>query len=603
MARTLPVFLLAALAVVLVPVAGCGAEERGTISLALADAGLTNDTRWFRLRLYEGVPDSGFGGEIILDTQCRERQSDTYELNDIPTGAGRSVLFEGFDSNSCLAVSRTSLGFRGDLLVTDGPAAPYYHIPIYREQAVTALPEDLNISQSEAVLAPGGFCEDSEDCATVVEPPGACFADKSSGTAAYWCVPTCTEDADCAVFHERASCDVGSGWCMMRFPFPLNLSEPRAFGHAARLPDGGVAFLGGFGKLVEGRLVPVSRLGERLNPATGVFAKLELDGGELPAAGMSGFHAYDSGRMVLVGGLRRATVTWTGEGAAATLQIGQGLVGGDLSQDALVIDAMAGTATVTSLPRGIAGPAVVALPDTSLLVMGGLATAGPGSPVEVSDLLWHCTFKVTDGAAGVICQEMGHLDAPRFAPAAMCVDSAQCDQVLVVGGNEAGAATAELIDTSAFFSIPVGSPQLPATLYAPRLCGQRLVAGSAMADGVGGMKPVALGLAMPDVAVTSLTQDGGRDLPVWPAVAEMPDGDCWVGGGLDGDGQASRRLFRVTTDSIPPTTYDLTRPRFGAMAAVMTSGPLTGSVVYAGGLGLGAGGTTRLIRGAEVLRP
>ena len=89
------------------------------------------------------------------------------------------------------------------------------------------------------------------------------------------------------------------------------------------------------------------------------------------------------------------------------------------------------------------------------------------------------------------------------------------------------------------------------------------------------------------------------------ASAPGADDGCWlISGAVRGTTETGHTIYKVTPDGISAQTHDLHRARIGATAGTITHGPLTGSVVIAGGLVIDSEtGEVTMVRGAEVLRP
>lgn len=600
---------LAATAGLVASVPGCAepaGPHTGTFRLGLRD----DISGWFRLRIYDSQPDEALNGSVIFDTGCIDARSRTYELTGIPAGVDRWVAIEAFGSVQCSAATRTEVGLRGGVVIPEGAAGPYYHVSMLTVGGVSALPEDLNLSA--AVATQVDFCDSDSQCAQFSDTHH-CF-DGQKPT--YWCVPSCASNADCTSMHPKAQCEVSSGWCFLRSPYPLNLSEPRAFGFSTSRSDGAVAFVGGFGQIAASALRPGVTYAEVFDPSSGLFSKLDTPALDGHAAGLSGFAALDGDRVVAAGGAHTALTTWKGEGGSFSFSFGDlsaddcsGLSGSgcvpNVSHDLVVLDLMTGAAAVSELPIPLVEPAVTALGGDRFLLAGGFATAGSGAGVEATDRAWLCTANADRTAT---CQEVDAMKAARAGAATACLDPT-CGQVLVFGGAAQGKPVAEVAtvdgDTVSFAQLTATG--LPQRVYAPQLCGLRLAAGSTKGSGPSAFNPVGLVVSDGAISAAPLSNDAIDGLPLWPAVANLPDGDCWVFGGLNQQGRPSDVAFRFSADTVDPSTFTTWHGRFGAMAGAVTAGPLKGAVLVGGGLALagsadGAGGV-ELVRGAEVLLP
>ena len=584
------------------------ADGEGTLTLGLALA----PGSWFRMRLYHGAVDEAAEG--AFDTQCQEWKGSNFQLSKLEPGDDRTVLFEAFDSATCEASTRVQIGLRGGITVTDTAEQNHYYIPIYPDQSVSEFPKDISISGSTAVKL--DFCKVDAPCDEVGIAPGICKQLVAPGqdSSDYWCVPTCDDDTDCQGLHPGATCDLATRWCVMTDPFPLNLSEGRALGHADTSENGDVVFMGGFGSVVDGQLVTTSRAFERFDAATGVFAPMTFDEPTYPSTGLAGYGRLEDDWAALVGGVTTAQLTISGTGGGMTLNYG-GL--GDEVCDGEGTCVANGSTRITLLHlgsgAGILGeltvpridPTVVSLGDKRFVVLGGWVPTGVGTAVQKDDAILLCTYD--DNQAS--CASVGNLTGPRAGAAAACYTDT-CEQILVVGGSTTPTTTGEILMVSGdtVQATPITGEGLPASLSWPRLCGNpasglRLVGGSSGVGAVGGLQPSTLSIEGNVLQATALEWDAGGEASALPAVAAMADGTCWIGGGINGAGQVSGSLLRVTDTAVAADGYDLHEGRFGAMAAAVGSGPLAGSVLVGGGLTFDDAGGATTVRGAELLRP
>ena len=568
--------------------AGCGSEPQeplGHIAFALDD-GLGG---WFRLRIFAGAPAADLGGELVFDTGCVEAISRTYELTNIPVGAGRSVVFEGFNSATCESGARVGMGFRGDVEIAQS-TRPYYHIPMVLDGEVSALPEDLNLSA--AVAEPIDFCDADTDCDAAVGGPSPICYDGSKPE--YWCVPSCIQDADCGALHPRASCDTAAGWCMLYSPFPLNLSEPRALGKAVTLASGSVAFIGGAGAIEGGRLVPTQHLVEVFDQAKGLFVAAAAEGVSDWPAGLFGFGALGGDRFALVGGVSSLALAW--DGARAGLATAGNSWDEILRGDLIVVDPVAGKAASSPLTRPVAQPTVVPLGSNQLLVAGGAA----GEVFAPTRDAWICTVG-DDLVAG--CEGIVPMNVARIGAAGACLD-ADCKRVLIVGGADS-APIAEVLDRTGDVPVfrPLAVEGLTGVVYDPILCGMDLVSAS-RSRGAASDIP-AFGLEVSEDGLTARPDASGRVAPYLAAAVPGAGGECFVGGGLLKNNGVTDQVLRGKDGALTAPGWNLERARFGAAAAAVGAGPLAGRVLFAGGLtvpDLASPGLV-LVRGAEVLTP
>jgi len=597
--------LISLLTVCLLPI-GCADQEAlddtGSITLGLRDS----VSGWFHVKIYEAAPTStNSSPDVVFETGCIDAKSQTYELNNIPAGKDLVVEIASFGSAECTAESRAEVGYRGHVDIPKGKNAPYFHVPLFEQGASTAFPEDINISAS--IAEPIDFCDNDSQCAEFSDNH-VCYDGQSPN---YWCVPSCSEDADCQGYHSGATCDGETSWCVLRSPYPLNLASPRAMGHATTLKDGSVAFIGGFGSQVDGRMIANDQVVETFDVATGLFHKIDVEGLDGWAAAMSGMAALPDGRIALVGGVRSADLGYelTTNGSVS-LRFGD-LAEKDCSSDPclpnirnelVVLDMSQNKATVNEMPIPVASPTVLSLGKGKLLVAGGFAPSfgglggNSGSTGNLAtDRVW---IVQVESNSKISVEEVGTMTVPRVGAAALC-QNASCDSVLILGGNREGsvAEVMSMSDGEVIF-IPVTIEGLPSKIAGPVLCGGNLVGGQ-------GVSPMSMD-PVDGNWTAEMLENGDFDLGLLSATAVSASGDCWVVGGL-AEGTASDLAFRVSGDAVAPKTYSATRGRIGAMAAQIGSGLLDGGLLFGGGVTLGEStgnsGTLEWVRGAEIILP
>jgi len=563
------------------------APELGSVTFPLADA------NFFRLRIFETPADVTSDGDIVFDTGCIQRQSRTYELSNIPVGTGYAVLYEGFAIASCAATARVEVGFRGLVDIEKGKQ-PYYHVPVYAEGRVAALPENLNLSAS--VAEPIDFCDGDDDCGGERE---VCY---DVSRPEYWCVPTCSVDADCADLHPLASCDVATEWCMLRSPYPFNLSEPRAWGAALALPGGDVLFVGGL-RDSPGGFGPTRHWLERFDAELGLLAPAEVTGADEVPAGQFGFASLGADRHVVVGGVSAlSSIRW--DPAAGGLQVEAEW--GTALRDTIVVfepdaSGAGGVAKTSRLSRAVSHPAVLALGADRFWVAGGLVVAGPS--VGASKGTWACTVA---SDLSVTCEASVELVQPRFASALACLD-ASCARVLVVGGNVAGR-IGEIVDFAEGTSEALETLGLNDKAFHAQLCGDVLVGGSLLASSPQPFSPVRLSIDGRLLEGAALGRAAGSTVffgaLVGGSTTLSPASGCVIGGGFGADGaiglvhQAGASGVAAVDDAV------FAQARFAASGAIIGKGVLQGRVVFGGGLAFPAGiGPANVVRGLEVFSP
>lgn len=610
---------LAAGSMLLAP--GCAdGGDPGTGSLVVSTAALYPQSDYFRVRIFRSGVDEHLDGDLVWDTKCLQRRENTYEIKNLEVGDNRFVLVELFAAADCADSTRVGIGYRGGIDILAGDEQPYYHVPVFAEVGVTGLPADLNLSSEFAVEV--DFCDTNDTCVGQVDFGGGCYKilddsapDPGDHIWRHWCAPTCTNDDECHTLHPQAQCEAGTSWCVVHSPYPVNLAEAHVLGAATTAEDGNPVFVGGFTRqAVNGDLLTGTTPVERYDHASGLFEAWDVTGGDALAVGMAGVTELRPGVLAIVGGVRQGRMHWNATGGATTIAptalggdscAGPAECGKNLQNRISVFDANTGDVVTTDGAMGaVVSPAVLTTAPDEFMVFGGWIPIGAGDNVERSNRVWTCSV----AAGSAACTQTGTLTVERAGAAALCIDEV-CKEIVVIGGNVDGTAF-ELVTRSiageSYDPITVGS--LPTRIHGPALCGTRLVGGGAGKDATGGIKPVQLSFAG---GVTAVTLEGASDIdsPVHPTIAMLDNGDCWVIGGVAGDGTVSTDMRWVTGSALVPANQadDLERARFGAVVAPVKTGPVAGSFIISGGLTYtrvaNAEGDAQLVHGAEIFRP
>lgn len=558
--------------------AACGEApvEVGSAVFPLSDAA------FFRLRIFASPDDVG-GASSVFDTGCIQRQSRTYELTNIPVGDGYAVLYEGFSGSTCDAGSKLEDGYRGGVAIAKGQQ-PYYHVTVYPRGAVASLPENLNLSASVAEAV--DYCDATTGC-------GAGTSCYDAAKPDYWCVPTCASDAECTDIHPRATCDEATSWCMLRSPYPLNLSEPRALGAATTMASGDVLFVGGLKDRDTGGFGPTDHWLERFDARTGLAAPSEVAGADAVPSGYFGFAKLAPDRFVVVGGVSHLDAL---EWDAASEQLAPSAVWSDaLVASVTVFEPGAGRAKTSAVAKGVVEPTVVALAADRFWVAGGLVASGDN--LEPTRASWICTVG-TDLVA--TCGAGVQLGTARFGAAAACLD-ASCTKVLVVGGA-AGGDLGEVVDLGGNTVSKLDGQGAPTRVFDPQLCGLDLVGGSTAIGKPEAFTPVHLAVDGKNLVGTPI--DGAAQSVYLGGIVSL-DGTCYVAGGLGAGGAATADVAIAGASGFSFLGgATLGQARTGAVGAAIGSGPLAGRVVFGGGFAvIPGGGAVTAVRGLEVLTP
>jgi hypothetical protein len=598
-------FLLAACADIGGPVLLHGPDEgaEGRVSFAL-DSSASAAVK-ARIRLFQGMPAS-LAVDAYFESECIN-PSPGFAIDKVAVGSDYVMVYEAFSSDDCSVGTRVELGIRGGIDIQKGGSGEaFYFVQVNRVGAFTPMPvpgQELNPSGG------GVSCQIDLECQELVEcEPGQC----GRFTRTVECEPEegCQDGVRLMRYrvHPSAVCADG-GTCRLDSLFPLNTRVRRAFHISASAADGDLAVLGGFNSAGAMTLQVVGASDTLAGPDSEIFNASNVLFGRLePSLDLGSGLAFmadallDERRMLLVGGAQSVQLT-IDENQRVTPVLEPRYCNGvcDLTLSSLgwVLDIPSGAVTRSVLPFSTAAALAVAITGETgarVLIRPGLVQEGPaivaGQESYVCDAddegIRNC-FKAGDS----------ELAPPRFLASGVCLTErdGHCAEYLVLGGNRAGGAFAEVFsaddDTVRMVNSGAGVPE---TLFGAQVVriGDRILA-------VGGGSQPRLADAAPivftfDRSTLTLTgrpaslavDDLAGLLRRFHQITLLQDGQVLVTGGMDGNWQATSTatLLRVSGDSVEVTGRpgNMARARVGHRAVGIIGGLLGGSVLVTGGL-------------------
>lgn len=629
---------ITALALSVAMLAGCdgpgdfasfqGPEAAGAGSLSVAlDGAQALLASPFRIRLYRGVPPS-LDEEAYFQSDCTPARRG-FTVNKLKTGTDYVLVFEAFGTPTCEPGSRIGLGVRGDVAVTpEGTGEAVYYIQVNASGNFTRFPVPGGALSNPNPPVP---CSEDEACRQLVECPviEECRFPRTVECDPEEACPTGTKVMQYQV-HPAASCV--NGYCRLRSLFPLNSQVPRAFHVAASFGDGDVAILGG---VTEARARTLAVTGpseaqgnpdtERFSGNLSLFSMLGVDrdlgaGLALTAAGRLGDNV-----VVLAGGTSSIGMDIVGERAVPWP--GPAVCGNAdcplaLSSQVWVVDLVRGRAMPSSLPVGTAAAQVAGVPGPAgmqrVFIRSGLVQGTAQGEVRLGREAWICDsdeeYRLTCEPFGEVAERSG-----RFMASGVCLVEAAgglCEKYLILGGNTAGGAFAELFSAADGSLTSLTSlAGVPETLFGALAVnvGSRIVVFGGGSQprkvdaepllltvdaerGTIGASPLGLGAestaALSRLFHTATPLMGGRDV--------------LVVGGLDASLTPTRTASLVRFEGEVATVVDqwegLAAPRAGHQAVRIRAGLLADGILVTGGLD-SLRGVPTFAEGAEIFMP
>lgn len=581
----------------------------------------------FRIRLYRGVPAS-LDDKPYFQSDCTPARRG-FTVNKLKRGTDYVLVFEAFDTPTCEPGSRIGLGIRGEVAVTsEGTGEAVYYIQVNASGNFTRFPIPGGALSNPNPPVP---CSEDEACRQLVECPVVeeCRFPRTVECDPEEACPTGTKVMQYQV-HPAATCV--SGYCRLQSLFPLNSRVSRAFHVAASSADGNVSLLGGVTEARARTLVVVGPSeaqgnpdSERFSADLSLFSMLGLDrdlgaGLALTATGRIGedilFLAGGTASigMDIVG---ERAVPWPGPAVCGNADCPMAL-----SSQVWAVDLVRGTAMPSSLPVGTVAAQIAGVPGPAgmprVFIRSGLVQGTAQGEVRLGREAWICDadeeYRLTCEPLGEVAERSG-----RFMSAGVCLTEASgglCEQYLILGGNTAGGAFAELFsaaDGSLTSLTPLSG--VPETLFgavAVNVGGRIVVFGGGRQPRKVDAEPMLLTINTDRRTIEGSPLDLGNDrvtplLRLFHTATPLVGGrDVLVVGGLDTSLTPTRTASLVRFEGGVATIVDqwegLAAPRAGHQAVRIRGGLLGDGILVTGGLD-SLRGVPTFAEGAEIYMP
>jgi len=581
---------------------GCAdhADESGYVTIGLPqiscpdDLALSkHDTCAFAVDILAGEWRNG-PAESLFSEPCVPYSGDLVTITGIRAGEGFTVHLKGFADSSC--TEQVLIGARGGVRVLEGVEQDgIWYVPTFGLRKFSEFP---TFARGLRELAGGTQCSSDDDCLKV--------------------------GADGFTFEvsPSASCDKDAGTC--RLPsttYPLNMGVGRAFHTATALADGRIALVGGVTHNPKpGTFLATDEIVSLFDPVTMTWSRPELD---WPSGLRVALHAATSiggNRLAFFGGARQVDLSLldSGEAGSTKKYLEFSIPDEDLTKKdnivsvAVTVDFDSGTVQSDALSAPRVGADAIQVKGGSVLVSGGLEPVTTGTGVLPSAFADLC-----DGAS---CSALGSLNGPRFGHCSLCLDDDPgangCETVLLFGGLSSdltdGPETVlgEVFKGSDFTSVGLipgdldGNVVFPTCVRAAK--NNYLVGGTERLSRAPSILPALLSLTSSNVKVGAQDLDASGGVPsvfrVHAAATALEGGRVLVSGGLDDNGKAVGASYIIEGKEIIENK-NMRRPRFGHTATLITTGPLKGAVLIAGGLTTDDEGALSVVTGAELYVP
>ncbi len=592
---------------VLLLVGGCGQEPDSYVTLQLPQVTCPDDlalssaeTCRFSVQIHEGpwhdaAPPTIFNGAAPGDDgYCVPYGGDLITITGITVGDDMTVHVKAYSDSEC--TKQVLEGARGGVRVRDGNDQDdgIWFVPTFRTGAFSAFPA---FSQGVRDVAAATSCESDADC-------------RQLGT-----------DGFTYEVSPIASCDTDAGVCEIpRTAFPLNMAVGRALHTATTLSDGRIAFVGGVGiNPQEKAWLGTDEVVEVFDPVRMTFGQPTNDlPGDLRVGGHAAVHAGGN-TVAFFGGARQMNLELVpvSPDAGARQYLRAELPLSDVTQTDNVSD----IAFTVNLDDGSVTTSTLSSPRALLdasRVTGGVLVTGGGEPVGqgaiASTSIDMCTL---DG--GVECEPLTTLEAPRIGHCSVCLQDeadGECARLMLFGGiprEQEGLADdhlSEIFASGSLSSVGVLQSDIELNVATPTCVrgggNNYLVGGSERSNRPPGLAPGLLSTTNGDakVGVNELANTGGVVSPfrVHSAAVALGNGRVLVTGGLDDNGKAVASAYLIDGNEIVDQ-FNMVAARFGHTATRITTGPMRGAVIVAGGFTVNDDGDLEVVDGAELYVP
>ena len=583
----------ALIAVVLLLWSGCADRPRDgvlTVRLPLTachESGALSEsgTCFIKAAVYRGRWDAG-PPEAIFDSPCLQYSGDLIAIQELPfTDDELTVQMEGFADEQC--TQRVMAAARGGVTLSEsGSENAVWFLPAFTQSAFTSFPQ-LSSSLRELVG-----------------------------------LDSCATNSDCTQHSPLGLCNTAESMCQLPSSvFPLNMLGSRAFHTAEVLSDGRIVLIGGLGQEpAEGQFVGSDQPFEVFDPARMTF---DLPETLLPVGLRLAGHAsvvLSDNRVAFFGGASQMDlqIKEIGPEKAPLFKVelpnGNLLGGANLLSTAFIADLTSGAVSSATLPSPRVFSTATRVPG-GVLLAGGTTTIAPSLGYIFSGEMVFC-----DTGESPTCGTVGQLAAARSSHCARCLTNSvggDCDEVFLFGGLSGDAGTLEqsalgevVSKQGSKWSVALVGSEIQGNVHNPTCVssalGDYLVGGTVSHNLSPAILPsfMAFTANSQAVAVSALTHANGVIGPFrqYAAATPLPDGRVLVTGGLDDEARALQTAYVIDGETIVESIV-MSRPRFGHTATLLTTGPMAGAVLVAGGLTTDADGNVDLVPGAELYLP
>lgn len=526
--------------------------------------------------------------ESIFDAGCVQYGGDVITVGPIESVGNATIYMEFFSDASCETAAM--YGLRGGVEIPEGDApAGNWFVPTFPLDKFGRFPVlDGSKYQQAAALT----CGTDDDC-------------------------TAQNDDGTYVLSPLGRCGTG-GFCELpRSLYPLNTDGPRAFHTATALDDGRVLLVGGLGREAGGQYFATDETFETFDPVTMTFGKIEnVDGISGQRIAMHSMVNLGGNKLVVVGGAENVRLAFAD---ASAVGAGKRTLGFNFPDEAnnlssLVYSVDLGTrrAETGALPSPVVAAHAALVGESEVLVSGGVVPVNTGTglvPTNRADL---CTLS---GAPS--CASVAAMNTDRSGHCGICKDGDRvCNELLLFGGSHStdpDVVKANLAEIYSPAEQTFTSKERLISSLNGNVTGPVCVRSGGTNYLVGGAERRNL---PPSIAPMVLAEQGsgigGAELKgldkldtafrVYTTATPLADGSVLVTGGLSDTGRALASAYVIRGDSVV-SAVNMNEARFGHTATVITSGPLAGAILIAGGFTTDGAGNLAFASGAEIYTP